>query len=60
MTEREGGDDHSDAYELRLAPVAARALTIGPPRGLPLAVATAVAEFITGPLLDHPSGSASQ
>jgi mRNA-degrading endonuclease RelE of RelBE toxin-antitoxin system len=27
---------------------------VGPPRGLPLAVAAAVTEFLTGPLLDNP------
>lgn len=43
-----------EAYRLSLAPAARRALTEGPPVGLPLAVATAVAEFITGPLLDRP------
>jgi mRNA interferase RelE/StbE len=43
-----------EAYRLSLAPAARRALTEGPPVGLPLAVATAVAEFITGSLLDSP------
>ncbi len=43
-----------EAYRLSLAPAARRALTEGPPVGLPLAVATAVAEFITGALLDNP------
>ena len=43
-----------EAYRLSLAPAARPALTEGPPVGLPLAVATAVAEFITGPLLDGP------
>jgi mRNA interferase RelE/StbE len=42
------------SYRLSLAPAARRAITEGPPAGLPLAVATAVAEFITGPLLDKP------
>lgn len=42
------------AYRLSLAPAARRALTGAPPVGLPLAVATAVAEFITGVLLDRP------
>jgi mRNA-degrading endonuclease RelE of RelBE toxin-antitoxin system len=42
------------AYRLSLAPAARRALTEAPPIGLPLAVATAVGEFITGPLLDNP------
>lgn len=43
-----------EAYTLSLAPTARRALVEGPPRGLPLAVATAVAEFLTGALLDDP------
>jgi mRNA-degrading endonuclease RelE of RelBE toxin-antitoxin system len=43
-----------EAYRLSLGPAARRALTEGPPVGLPLAVATAVAEFITGALLDNP------
>jgi len=43
-----------EAYHLSLAPSARRALVEGPPRGLPLAVATAVTEFLTGALLDHP------
>jgi mRNA interferase RelE/StbE len=43
-----------EAYTLSLAPSARRALVEGPPRGLPLAVATAVTEFLTGPLLDNP------
>jgi mRNA-degrading endonuclease RelE of RelBE toxin-antitoxin system len=42
------------AYRLSLAPSARRALVEGPPRGLPLAVATAVTEFLTGVLLDNP------
>jgi mRNA-degrading endonuclease RelE of RelBE toxin-antitoxin system len=42
------------AYRLSLAPTARRALTEGPPLGLPLAVAMAVGAFITGPLLDKP------
>jgi mRNA interferase RelE/StbE len=44
-----------EAYSLSLAPAARRALVEGPPRGLPLAVATAVTEFLTGPLLDNPN-----
>jgi mRNA-degrading endonuclease RelE of RelBE toxin-antitoxin system len=44
--------DH--VYSLSLAPSARRALVEGPPKGLPLAVAAAVAEFLTGPLLDNP------
>lgn len=43
-----------EAYRLSLASAARRALTEGPPVGLPLAVATAVAEFITGAVLDNP------
>lgn len=43
-----------ESYRLSLAPAARRALTEGPPVGLPLAVAAAVGEFITGPLLDNP------
>jgi mRNA interferase RelE/StbE len=42
------------AYRLSLAPAARRALTEAPPAGLPMAVAAAVGEFITGPLLDRP------
>jgi mRNA interferase RelE/StbE len=43
-----------EAYSLSLASPARRALVEGPPRGLPLAVAAAVTEFLTGPLLDNP------
>lgn len=43
-----------DAYQLSLAPAARRPLTEGPPVGLPLAVAMAVGDFLTGPLLDKP------
>lgn len=43
-----------DSYQLSLAPAARRAITEGPPTGLPVAVATAVAEFITGLLLEKP------
>ena len=43
-----------EAYTLSLAFSARRAIVEGPPRGLPLAVATAVTEFLTGPLLDNP------
>ena len=43
-----------EAYRLSLAPAARRALTEAAPVGLPLAVAVAVGEFITGPLLDNP------
>jgi mRNA interferase RelE/StbE len=42
------------AYTLSLASSARRVLVEGPPRGLPLAVAAAVTEFLTGPLLDNP------
>jgi len=41
-------------YRLSLAPSPSRALVEGPPRGLPLAVATAVTGFLTGALLDNP------
>jgi mRNA-degrading endonuclease RelE of RelBE toxin-antitoxin system len=43
-----------EAYTLSLASSARRAIVEGPPRGLPLAVATAVTEFLTGPLLEKP------
>lgn len=43
-----------EPYRLSLARSARRALTEGPPVGLPLAVAVAVGEFIAGPLLDRP------
>ena len=43
-----------EAYRLLLAPAARRMLTEGPPTGLPLAVAVAVGDFITGSLLDKP------
>jgi mRNA interferase RelE/StbE len=43
-----------EAYTLSLASSARRVLAEGPPRGLPLAVAAAVTEFLTGPLLDNP------
>ena len=39
---------------MNLASSARRVLVEGPPRGLPLAVAAAVTEFLTGPLLDNP------
>jgi mRNA interferase RelE/StbE len=42
------------AYSLSLAASARRALTEAAPKGLPLPVAAAVAEFLTGPLLDSP------
>lgn len=44
----------SDLYEVRLAPGAARALAVGPPRGLPVAAAFAVYEFLDGPLRQDP------
>ena len=43
-----------EAYTLSLAPAARRVLTETPPRGLPFAIAAAVGEFLTGPLLDNP------
>jgi len=43
-----------EAYRLILAPAARRALTEPPPAGLPTAVAAAVVEFVTRPLLDRP------
>ncbi len=43
-----------DAYSLSLAPAARRVLTDPQPRGLPVPVAAAVTEFLTGPLLDNP------
>lgn len=43
-----------EAYTLSLAPAARRVLVEGPPRGLPVAVAAAVTEFLTGALLDKP------
>jgi mRNA-degrading endonuclease RelE of RelBE toxin-antitoxin system len=43
-----------ETYRLSLAPSPRRVLVEGPPRGLPLAVATAVTEFLTGALLDDP------
>jgi mRNA interferase RelE/StbE len=43
-----------EAYSLSLASPARRVLVEGPPRGLPLAVAAAVTEFLTGALLDNP------
>jgi mRNA-degrading endonuclease RelE of RelBE toxin-antitoxin system len=41
-------------YRLSLARSPRRVLVEGPPRGLPLAVATAVTGFLTGALLDNP------
>jgi mRNA interferase RelE/StbE len=43
-----------EAYSLSLAPAAHRVLIEAPPRGLPVAVASAVTEFLTGALLDNP------
>ena len=45
-----------EAFTLSLASSARRVPVEGPPRGQPLAVAVAVAvtEFLTGPLLDNP------
>jgi mRNA-degrading endonuclease RelE of RelBE toxin-antitoxin system len=43
-----------EAYALSLAPSARRVLAQGPLRGLPVAVAAAVTEFLTGALLDNP------
>ena len=43
-----------EACILSLAPATRRVLVEGPPRGLPLAVAAAVTEFLTGALLDNP------
>ena len=43
-----------EAYALSSAPSARRVLIEGPPRGLPLTVAAAVTEFLTGVLLDNP------
>lgn len=43
-----------EAYTLSLASSARRTLAVGPPTGLPLAVAVAVTEFLTGPLLENP------
>jgi mRNA interferase RelE/StbE len=43
-----------DAYSLSLAPAARRVLTEPQPRGLPVAVAAAMTEFLTSPLLDNP------
>ena len=44
-----------EAYALSLAPSARRLLVEAPPRGLPVAVAAAVTEFLTGALLDNPN-----
>jgi mRNA interferase RelE/StbE len=41
-------------HSLSLAPSARRALTEGAPKGLPLPVAAAVTELLTGLLLDNP------
>jgi mRNA interferase RelE/StbE len=44
----------SDLYGVRLSPGAAHSLEIGPPRGLPVAAAFAVYEFLNGPLRQEP------
>jgi mRNA interferase RelE/StbE len=49
-----------EAYRLSLAPAARRSITEGPPTGLPIAVAAAVVEFITGALLDNPHAVGKQ
>ena len=54
MQRRAGRRVSDEAYALSLAPSARRVLVEGPPRGLPLAVAAAVTEFLTGALLDNP------
>jgi mRNA interferase RelE/StbE len=41
-------------HKLSLAPSARRALVNGPPKGLPLSVAVAIGEFLTGALLENP------
>jgi len=43
-----------EPYRLSVAPAARKALTEGVPVGLPLAVAAAVGEFMTGPLVERP------
>jgi mRNA interferase RelE/StbE len=43
-----------EPYGLSLAAPAARALTVGPPRGLTAAAAAAVADFLTGALIAEP------
>lgn len=43
-----------EAYTPSLASSARRVLVEAPPRGRPLAVAAAITEFLTGPLLDNP------
>ena len=43
-----------EAFTLSLASSARRVLVEEPPRGLPLAAAAAVTEFLTGRLLDNP------
>lgn len=44
----------SDFNEVILSPGAARSLSAGPPRGLPVAAAFAVYEFLKGPLREDP------
>ena len=46
--------EQEQPYRLSLAPAARRALTEGPPVGLPVAVAAAVGGFLVGPLLQRP------
>ena len=52
--EQAGRRVSDEANALSLAPAARRVLVEGPPRELPVAVAAAVTEFLTGPLLDNP------
>ena len=52
--EPSGNGVTDEAYRLSVAPAARRSLTEAPPVSLPLAVAAAVGEFITGPLLENP------
>lgn len=48
------GVAEGETYRLSLAPAARRTLTEGPPIGLPMGVAAAVGEFLTGPLVRQP------
>ena len=48
-----------EAYALSLAPAVRRVLVEGLPRGLPVAVAAAMTEFLTGALLDNPHRAGS-
>jgi prevent-host-death family protein len=54
MDQRTRAEQSDEAHTLSLASTARRAVVERPPRGLPLAVATAVTEFMTRPLLDDP------